>query len=70
MANDIGWGEGVNNNNIGWGQGAINNSISWGISQSISAAGDTIIYGSTSSYILAENGFILNTEDSNKLIIE
>ncbi len=25
MANNIGWGQGANNNIIGWGQGAFNN---------------------------------------------
>jgi len=70
MANDIEWGQGVVNNDIRWGKGAINNSISWGISQSISPSGETEIYGVTSSYILAENNSILNTENSNKLIIE
>jgi hypothetical protein len=70
MANNIDWGQGAKNNNIGWGQGAKNNSIGWGISQSISPSGETEIYGVTSSHILAENNSILNTEDSNKLIIE
>ena len=36
MANNIDWGQGVNNNDIGWGQGAINNDISWGSIYSVS----------------------------------
>jgi hypothetical protein len=42
MANDINWGEGVDNN-IGWGQGSTNNSISWGSSYSVSYAGETLL---------------------------
>lgn len=42
MANDINWGEGVDNN-IGWGQGSTNNSIDWGSSYSVSYAGETLL---------------------------
>jgi hypothetical protein len=42
MANNINWGNGVNNN-IGWGQGSTNNSISWGKSYSVSSAGETLL---------------------------
>jgi len=45
MANNIDWGQGVNNNDIGWGQGAINNNISWGSIYSVSSAGQTEILG-------------------------
>ena len=31
MANNIGWGEGNQNNTIGWGKAACNNTIGWGI---------------------------------------
>ena len=42
MANNIGWGKGVDNN-IGWGKGSTNNSISWGSSYSVSYAGETLL---------------------------
>ena len=45
MANNIDWGQGVNNNDIGWGQGAINNDINWGSIYSISWNGETEILG-------------------------
>ena len=45
MANNIGWGQGANNNEIGWGQGAYNNNISWGKSHYISYSGETDIVG-------------------------
>ncbi len=45
MSNNIGWGQGANNNIIGWGQGAVNNLISWGYSHYISWSGETDIVG-------------------------
>lgn len=45
MANNIGWGQGANNNTIGLGQGAFNNNISWGYSHYISYSGETDIVG-------------------------
>jgi hypothetical protein len=45
MANNIDWGQGVNNNDIYWGQGAITNDISWGSVYSISWSGETEILG-------------------------
>jgi hypothetical protein len=48
MANNIGWGQGANNNEIGWGQGAANNSIGWGYSHYVSYAGETEIVGNES----------------------
>jgi hypothetical protein len=45
MANNIDWGQGVNNNDIGWGQGAINNNISWGSVYGVSWSGETEILG-------------------------
>lgn len=45
MANNIDWGQGVNNNDIGWGQGAINNDIGWGSVYSVSWSGETEILG-------------------------
>ena len=45
MANNIDWGQGVNNNDIGWGQGAINNDISWGSIYGVSYSGETEILG-------------------------
>lgn len=45
MANNIDWGQGVNNNTIGWGQGAINNDIGWGSVYSVSWSGETEILG-------------------------
>jgi hypothetical protein len=42
MANDINWGEGVDNN-IGWGQGSTNNSIDWGSSYEDSYSGETLL---------------------------
>jgi hypothetical protein len=45
MANNIDWGQGVNNNDIGWGQGAINNDISWGSIYGVSWSGETEILG-------------------------
>lgn len=45
MANNIDWGQGVNNNDIYWGQGAITNDISWGSVYSVSWAGETEILG-------------------------
>jgi hypothetical protein len=44
MANNIGWGQGVNND-IYWGQGAITNDISWGSAYSVSWSGETEIVG-------------------------
>ena len=38
------WGQGANQNNIGWGQGA-NNNIGWGDSQFVSWSGLTDITG-------------------------
>lgn len=48
MANNIGWGQGANNNTIGWGQGAANNSINWGYSHYVSYSGETEIVGNES----------------------
>lgn len=48
MANNIGWGQGANNNTIGWGQGAANNSIGWGASHYVSYSGETEIVGNES----------------------
>ena len=48
MANNIGWGQGANNNEIGWGQGAANNSINWGYSHYVSYSGETEIVGNES----------------------
>jgi len=45
MANNIDWGQGVNNNDIYWGQGAITNDISWGSVYSVSWSGETEILG-------------------------
>ena len=45
MANNIDWGQGVNNNDIGWGQGAINNNIGWGSVYSVSWSGETELLG-------------------------
>ena len=45
MANNIDWGQGVNNNNIYWGQGAVSNDISWGSAYSVSWSGETEIVG-------------------------
>jgi hypothetical protein len=45
MANNIDWGQGVNNNDIYWGQGAITNDISWGSVYSVSYSGETEILG-------------------------
>jgi hypothetical protein len=45
MANNIDWGQGVNNNDIGWGQGAINNDIGWGSVYSVSWSGETELLG-------------------------
>jgi hypothetical protein len=42
MANNIYWGEGVDNN-IGWGQGSTNNSIDWGSSYEDSYSGETLL---------------------------
>jgi len=43
MANNIGWGQGADNNLIGWGQGALN-AIGWGSSYLNSNSGGTNIY--------------------------
>jgi len=45
MANNIDWGQAVNNNDIGWGQGGINNDISWASIYGISWSGETEILG-------------------------
>jgi hypothetical protein len=45
MANNIDWGQGVNNNDIGWGQGAINNDIGFGSVYGASWSGETEILG-------------------------
>ena len=45
MANNIDWGQGVNNNDIYWGQGAVSNDISWGSAYSVSWSGETEIVG-------------------------
>jgi hypothetical protein len=45
MANNIDWGQGVNNNDIYWGQGAITNDINWGSVYSVSYSGETEILG-------------------------
>ena len=45
MANNIDWGQGVNNNDIGWGQGSINNDIGFGSVYGASWSGDTEILG-------------------------
>ena len=45
MANNIDWGQGVNNNDIGCGQGAINNNIGWGSVYSVSWSGETELVG-------------------------
>jgi len=42
MANNIGWGQGVNND-IGWGQGSTNNSIGWGSVYEVSESGETLL---------------------------
>jgi hypothetical protein len=45
MANNIDWGQGVNNNDIGLGQGAINNDIGFGSVYGDSWSGETEILG-------------------------
>jgi hypothetical protein len=45
MANNIDWGQGVNNNDIGWGQGPINNDIGFGSVYGASWSGETEILG-------------------------
>ena len=45
MANNIDWGQGVNNNDISWGQGAINNDIGFGSVYGASWSGETEILG-------------------------
>ncbi len=45
MANNIDWGQGVNNNDIYWGQCAITNDICWGSVYSVSWSGETEILG-------------------------
>lgn len=45
MANNIDWGQGVNNNDISCGQGAINNDISWGSIYGVSWSAETEILG-------------------------
>ena len=52
MANNIDWGQGVNNNDIYWGQGAITNNISWGSVYSVSWAGETEILGYEYDYVI------------------
>jgi len=52
MANNIDWGQGVNNNDIGWGQGAINNNIGWGSVYSVSWSGETEILGDEYDYVV------------------
>jgi len=47
MAVTNGWGQGAVDNTIEWGQGASDNTISWGKSQTVSAAGETNITGSS-----------------------
>lgn len=44
MANNIYWGQGVNND-IYWGQGAITNDIGWGSVYSVSWSGETELLG-------------------------
>jgi hypothetical protein len=44
MANNIGWGQGANND-IYWGQGAVTNTIGWGSVYSVSWAGETELLG-------------------------
>jgi hypothetical protein len=45
MANQIDWGQAVNNNSIGFGQAAINNSIGFGSVYGASWSGETEILG-------------------------
>ena len=45
MANQINWGQAVNNNDIGFGQAAINNSIGFGSVYGESYSGETEILG-------------------------
>jgi hypothetical protein len=42
MANNINWGDGVDNS-IGWGQGSTNNDIDWGSVYSSSESGETLL---------------------------
>jgi len=44
MVNNIGWGQGANND-IYWGQGAVTNTIGWGSVYSVSWAGETELLG-------------------------
>lgn len=46
MANNIGWGQGADNNSIGWGQGVLN-AIGWGSSYLVSNYAQTDIYPKT-----------------------
>ena len=51
MANNIYWGQGVNND-VYWGQGAITNDISWGSVYSVSWSGETELLGATYQYAI------------------
>lgn len=52
MANNIDWGQAVNNT-IGWGQGAVNNTISWGSIYIDSYSGETELLGDEAADALA-----------------
>ena len=67
MANNIDWGQGVNNNDIGWGQGAINNNISWGSIYSTSYSGETEILGNEIKAVL---GFISRLSKESGSVFE
>lgn len=57
MANEIGWGQGVNND-IGWGQGG-DNEIGWGSIYEVSWFGETLFEASSS------NEFIISVKTDN-----
>ena len=42
MANEINWGDGVDNS-IGWGQGSTNNDNDWGSVYDVSESGETLL---------------------------
>jgi hypothetical protein len=42
MANEINWGDGVDNS-IGWGQGSTNNDNDWGSIYDVSESGETLL---------------------------
>lgn len=61
MANEINWGDGVDNS-IGWGQGSTNNDNDWGSVYDVSESGETLLEDLASPFTADTTLFTADTD--------